>query len=90
MLDSFTIHHITYIIVQGSVVCACVCVCLGVTDWTCYTVPFLVQIPFDYSPSSYRFPFSQNDTQYAFNIPCIGTFGGDIDPNVALGGFKGS
>ncbi|CAI8031991.1 NPC intracellular cholesterol transporter 1 [Geodia barretti] len=37
-----------------------------------------------------RFPFSQNDSQFHFNIPCVGEYGGDIDPKVALGGFPES
>jgi Niemann-Pick C1 protein len=37
-----------------------------------------------------RFPFSQNDSQYHFNIPCVGQYGGDVDPKVALGGFPES
>jgi Niemann-Pick C1 protein len=37
-----------------------------------------------------RFPFSLDETQSKYNIPCVGAYGGDIDPNVALGGFNKS
>ena len=30
-----------------------------------------------------------NDTSYALPMPCLGSYGGPVDPNVALGGFNG-
>ncbi len=29
-----------------------------------------------------------NDTTYILPMPCLGAFGGPVDPNLAMGGFN--